>query len=136
MGRGRRESQSTAATIEGKKVQGTGRQRGRFRRTRTKATERKKIGDKQGGRERNRQFVSDSSLMQFLSTSSEEVERNSRWPWNSVARDPAAFAGAGQPVEPGGAGGAVSHSHVRAGWLAARLSAAAATADFGPGGCP
>lgn len=33
-----------------------------------------------------------------------------------MARDPAAFAGAGQPVEPGGAGGAASHSHVRAGW--------------------
>lgn len=32
--------------------------------------------------ERNRKFVSDSSLMKFPSISSEEMRRNSRWPWN------------------------------------------------------
>lgn len=84
--------------------------------------------------ERNRKFVSDSSLMQFLSTSSEEMKRNSQWPWNSVAPNPAAFGGPSRTsklVETGGAGEASSH---RRGVCCAAL-AEAARADFGPKGC-
>lgn len=43
--------------------------------------------------ERNRKFVSDSSLMKFPLISSEEMKRNLRWSWNSVAPAPAALGG-------------------------------------------
>ena len=43
--------------------------------------------------ERNRTFVSDSSLMQFPSIGSGEMGRNSRWAWNPVSPAPAAWCG-------------------------------------------
>lgn len=58
----------------------------------SKGNKRKKSETSREG-ERNRKFVSDSSLMKFSFINSEEMERNLRWPWNSVAPAPTAFGG-------------------------------------------
>lgn len=78
--------------FRGGKAEGVGQQQGRFWWVLTKATKRK-IRETSREGERNRKSVSDSSLMQFPLINSEEMKRNLRWPWNSVAPVPTAFAG-------------------------------------------